>query len=258
MLEPDRFFFVRPQRTASTTLIRRMTHYFGEAAIYPAPSDRRSGDPPGEAATSADRLVEQLTARSDEVRVVAGHFPLSVASLLECELRTFIVLRDPVERTLSWLRQRSRKAAKDLGMSLEDIYNRRGIFRGLWGQNHFTKMLSVTTDELVGGIAGGLRRVHMTPDRLDRAKANLVSLNLVGIQERFEEFCDDLNEHFGWSLGREPRRENTSEPMAVSDAFRERIAVDNAADVEVYQLARRLVDERHPAAPSNRDRPGVR
>jgi hypothetical protein len=109
-------------------------------------------------------------------------------------------------------------------------------------------MLSVTTEEFVGGVFGVLREVQVTPDRLDRAKGNLVSLNLVGIQERFEEFCDDLNEHFGWSLGREPKRENTSEPVEVSDSFRERIASDNAADVELYQRARRLVDERHLAA----------
>jgi hypothetical protein len=112
MLETDRFFFVRPQRTASTTLRLRMARHFGEAAIYPDPSDRRRGDWYGAAAASVDRLRERMAVRGDEVRVVAGHFPLSVASLIACDFRTFTVLRDPVERTLSRLRQRGRRLVR--------------------------------------------------------------------------------------------------------------------------------------------------
>ncbi len=49
-------------------------------------------------------LLERWKARRDEIRVVTGHFPLCVTELLDADFATFTVLRDPVERTLSYLR----------------------------------------------------------------------------------------------------------------------------------------------------------
>jgi hypothetical protein len=240
----DRYFFVRPQRTASTTLRLRMARLFGDAGIYPNGSDYRPTDPYGEAAVSIDRLVERMTVRGDEIRVVAGHFPLCVVGLLGGRFRTFMVLRDPVERTLSSLRHRRREPLKDRDKSLEEIYDKPFRSRGFWGRNHMTKILSLSVEE-ARDIA--LNGVDVTAARLERAKENLRSLDLVGVQERFEEFCNDLNEQFGWSLGDEPRWENPSAPIGVSEAFRARIAEDNAADIELYQLALRLVEERSVA-----------
>ena len=104
-----------------------------------------------------------------------------------------------------------------------------------------TKMLSLTLDE---AREVGRSGVEITPQRLEQAKENLLSLDVVGVQERFEDLCDALNQEFGWGLGREPAWANPSEPVAVSNALRERIAEDNAADIELYQLAQRVVDER--------------
>jgi hypothetical protein len=86
--------------------------------------------------------------------------------------------------------------------------------------------------------------VDITPERLEQAKQNLLSLDVVGVQERFEDFCDDLNREFGWHLGREPAWANPSTAIDVSDAFRQRIAEDNAADVELYDLALKIVEGR--------------
>jgi hypothetical protein len=75
----------------------------------------------------------------------------------------------------------------------------------------------------------------------------------VGLQEHFEDFCDELTARFGWRLGA-PERVNATAEVEVSDSLRTRIAEDNALDVELYEFAKRLVrdarrtDERREAA----------
>ena len=61
-------------------------------------------------------------------------------------------------------------------------------------------------------------------------------IDLVGVQPRFEAFCDELGRRFGWDLG-PPVEANKSTPAPVSDALRSRIALDNALDIEFYEFA---------------------
>ena len=49
-------------------------------------------------------LLERWEARRDEIQVVTGHFPLCTTELLDADFTVITVLRDPVERTLSYLR----------------------------------------------------------------------------------------------------------------------------------------------------------
>jgi hypothetical protein len=63
------------------------------------------------------------------------------------------------------------------------------------------------------------------------------------VQDRFEEFCDELAARFGWKLG-EPMHANRTVPEQVSASFRARIERDNAMDLELYEYARDLVAAR--------------
>jgi hypothetical protein len=64
-------------------------------------------------------------------------------------------------------------------------------------------------------------------------------IDVWGVQESFEDLCDELARRFGWNLGA-PRYANRTTPLAVTDDFRERIARDNALDVELYRYAQGL------------------
>ena len=72
-------------------------------------------------------------------------------------------------------------------------------------------------------------------------------MDALGLQERFEEFCGELEHRFGWDLG-PSQRVNESDRFDVSDGFRARIAEDNAMDVELYEFATRLYEERRAAS----------
>jgi hypothetical protein len=231
----DRFFFVHLQKTAGTTLSRQMKRHFDRAAIYPDASD-------GDIVTcviSVDHLLERWRVRGSEIQVVTGHFPLCTVDLLNADFTTLTLLRDPVERTLSYLRHHQKFTPEDRELPLEAIYDDPFRFHGLV-HNHMVKMFSLTAEEMTDGA---LTRVEFTPPRLEQAKARLTTVDAVGLQERFDEFCEGLVRRFGWRFGA-PERVNRTDPVPVAGSFRARIVADNAMDIELYEFARQLVAER--------------
>lgn len=226
---PTRFLFVHLQKTAGTTLFRRLRHHFGPEAVYPMPEYQGTV----EATLDVDLAVERFRQHRDQIRVVAGHFPLCTAELLGVEVATFTLLREPVERALSFLRHQRQVAPQFAGAPLEEIYAdplcRDGLVR-----NHMVRMLSLTIDEMTDGA---LTQVVVDDARLERAKRNLEQrVDVFGVQEDFERFCDDLSARFGWDLG-PPQLANTTEPAEVPDGLRRQIAHDNEMDAELYRHA---------------------
>ena len=97
----DRYFFVHIMKTAGTAFRRRLMNHFGEAFYPMMPLD---GTDPWVLNTSTDRLHERSAARGDQIRLVAGHFPLRTTELINGGFTTLTIVRDPVERVLSHLR----------------------------------------------------------------------------------------------------------------------------------------------------------
>jgi hypothetical protein len=234
--QEPRFLFVHLQKTGGTALFQRLRDHFGARGVYPTPDEQ--GDV--RAVTDLDFLVDRVPAHGDAIRVVTGHFPLCTTEVLDGDFKTFTVLRDPVERTLSLLRRRQAGDERFEGWALEDIYtdeSLRPIIR-----NHMVKMLSLTKDEL--SSAPLVMEVDFDEARLERAKVNLRDqIDIFGLQEHFDEFCIDISSRFGWDLGT-PRFANRTQRTPVSDGLREQIAEDNAVDRELYDFARQLWEQR--------------
>jgi hypothetical protein len=229
--EPQRFFFVHLQKTGGTALFQRLRECFGPDAVYPGPADRGSV----EAVLSISHLLRRWDDDRGALRVITGHFPFATTAVLGAPFATFTVLRDPIERTLSLLRRRQAIEARFDGLELDAIYEDEALQPII--RNHMVKMLSLRPDELVD--------VPLTEPfvadaaHLDAARQNLAAIDVVGIQERFDDFCGALEARFGWDLGA-PRFANRTTPRPASDELRRRIAVDNARDVELYEHARGL------------------
>ena len=95
-----RFFFAHVQKAAGTSVVFRLRRQFGRARIYPPEAD--SGNVA--AVISTDHLLARWRTDGDTTLVVTGHFPLCTTELLGGGFTTLTVLREPVERTLSYLR----------------------------------------------------------------------------------------------------------------------------------------------------------
>jgi hypothetical protein len=226
----QRFFFAHLQKTAGTALWRRLEQQFEEREVYPGPGD---GDPP-QSVLSVSHLLERWAARHDEIRLVTGHFPLCTTELLGGPFATLTVLRDPVERTLSALRDQHHRSPELAGAPLDEIYDAPVPAPLL--RNHMVKMLSLTVDEMTNGA---LTPIEVTRHHLARAEERLAAVDVVGFQENFDDFCAELTTRFHWDLG-PPVFMNRTTPVAVSDELRARITDDNAADLELYDFARSL------------------
>lgn len=239
--EPRRFFVVHLQKSAGTTLRDRFRATFSSEAIYPNQSDGVVGH----SVISLSNLLERWKARRDELRLIAGHFPLSTVELLDADFVTLSILRPPVERTLSYLRHQKMLNPADRDRSLEEIYDDPFRFTGLI-RNHMTRMFSIGADEMASGD-GVLTDVPDTPARLERAKEGIAGLHGFGLQPCFEEFWDDFAPRYGLELG-EPVHSNRTEPDdGLTEALIARITEDNAADLELYDFAARLYYQRRAA-----------
>jgi hypothetical protein len=243
----QRWFFVHVQKTGGTDLFTRiggdpaipLSHdrWFTETDIYPNATD-------GDVFTvapqlSVDQLLLRWKERRDEISIVLGHFPLCTVELLDADFTTLTVLREPVERTLSYLRHHRRLTPADREKPLEEIYDDPFRYEALL-HNHMVKMFALTTNEMTDGM---LTEIDFTPAHLERAKRQLETVDVIGVQEDFESFCQELEHRYGWPLG-DPFYANRTKPVDVSKAFRDRIAADNAMDAELYEFARQLTRSR--------------
>jgi len=234
-----RWFFVHMHKTAGTALYQRLQEEFPPDAIYPAVADQQAH----QATLHVDLLRRRFDEHGGRLRLITGHFPLCTTELLGVPFVTMTLLRDPIERTLSALRDMRERDSVWRGRPLEEIYADPVRFQCLI-HNHMVKMLSITPEEMTDGFLTVLEldRIH-----LERAKRNLVErIDVWGVQEHFEEFCNELVRRFGWNLGT-ARFANRSKPFDVDAGFRARIAQDNELDVELYRLALELRQERSPA-----------
>jgi hypothetical protein len=240
------------QKTAGTALRVRLMNHFGEVAVYP--SQHRDGTDRPKLVLSTKLLRERLAARGSEIQVITGHFPLCTAEIIGGPLTTMTLLREPVDRTLSYLRHHRDNEPSDRYKRLEEIYEDPLRFHG-FAHNHMTKMLSLTSAEMTDNAM--LTRVDFQEEHLGRAKEALVGIDVVGVQEQFENFCEKLSARFGWDLGAS-EVVNCSTPADVSDEFRARIAEDNKLDIELYEFATRLIASRDDYAYGRRTAPAVR
>ena len=107
--------------------------------------------------------------------------------------------------------------------------------------NHQTKVFAMTTDDKLQSYMDWM---DVDDDRLQIAKANLAKVDLVGVNDRYDDFVAGMRDRFGWTFDEDlPDKRVGSEPWTADDALRRRIAEDNAADVELYEYARELAHE---------------
>jgi hypothetical protein len=236
--DPDeRFFLCHVQKTAGTSLFLGLHRVFHQRELYPNDTD---GDLVVVAPQlSVPQLEKRWAERGHEIRMLTGHFPLCTIELLDAEFTTLTMLREPVERTLSYLRHHRKLTPGEADRPLEDIYEDPFRFDGLI-HNHMVKMFSLTPETMTAGM---LTEVDFTRGHLERACERLATVDHVGLQEDFEGFWNELVEELDWDLGPTAHANRTG-TAEVDEAFRARIAEDNALDVELYEFARRLVADR--------------
>ncbi len=234
--------------------MRTLRETFPLHEIYPhAPEDLRYDDDglDIEHHLRVPYLLSLPPARTAKIRVYIGHFPYVVREMMPVPVRAASVLREPVARTLSLLRQIKRQQPWEdptgrrrpvAELPLEEVYEHPRVF-GPLVQNHQTKIFSMTPAD---DPQTYMDVIDVDEARLARATESLGELDVLGVMDHFDLFVDDVEAAFAWNVVRGARKNVTPEEDLgpVSPAFARRIAADNALDVELYERARALVELR--------------
>jgi hypothetical protein len=246
-----RYFFIHVMKTGGTALATNVSTNFAADEVYPHRaldlSDHSSDNIPLRVLT-IDYLRSLPADRRARIRLYATHFPFVACEMLGGGFHTMTMLREPVDRTTSLLRQFQRyETSADAGDGrtdaprLEEIYERSHVFEPLV-HNHQTKIFSMTVAD---DPKGYMQTIDVDEARLALAKRNLASVDVVGLTEQHADFVNEVAERFGWSLKREVRANSAPDDSPeVSGSFRRRIAADNAIDIEFYEYATQLVASR--------------
>ena len=231
----ERFFFCHIQKAAGTSVRHALDNEFGADAIYPLPED--ADDP--YAYSDVERLRSVLEDRGDQIELIVGHFPFCITDLLGVPLTTFTLLREPVARTLSHLRYQRLVDDRYQGMSMLEAYS---VPQNLFGNlhNQMVKTLGMAAEENTAGI---LTFLPCTELHLERAKAALESMAVVGVQSDYAGFLEDLTDTFGWKVGK-PVRTNTTVSEPVDQSFLDLVARDNHLDAALHDHAAEMEAER--------------
>jgi hypothetical protein len=142
---------------------------------------------------------------------------------------TLTILRDPVERTISHLKQEALPAR-----TLEDAYEDPDVQRRI--ANHQTRMFAFTADD---GIENFATPLEIDERRYQIACDHLAAVDLVGFQDRFDPFLDAIVDRFGW-VKAPVQRVRVSADVPVSAGLRRRIEADSEPDIAFHSYARRV------------------
>jgi hypothetical protein len=259
------FLFLHLMKTGGTTLLAHLEENFPPGTMYPDPRTDPLATYDGLEYGSLDRLRTVGMARRDRVRAYAGHFPHLAVDIVRPDV-TITLLREPVERAVSLLRQvqASEAAPGREPRSLEAIYEQ-DPSRWMLVQDYQVRQFALTADELAA--QGALIDAHF-PDaerpaadvahfvylalddaRLERAVAALESVEVVGLQSDFDGLLDQLWRRYRWRLPAWHRRRVASGAAPAPEALLRRVAQDNAYDVEFHARAVELVRRRSASAP---------
>lgn len=233
-----RYFFAHVMKTGGTTFHAHVMRNFKERAIYPA--EGIDGDKIG-AHVMVPRVLGLTPERKAEVQVFSVHFPIAVAwELRICDLVTLTLLREPVTRTISYLRHIERNRPEFKGWDLEKIYQDEFHFRAML-ENHQSKVFSMRPDDRFKSYMDVFR---VDAARLEAAKQNLERANVVGLTERFGDFLRLVEEDYGWTFSDVPDQNVAPGGHEPRPGFVDRIKEDNVMDMEFYEYGKALVERR--------------
>ncbi len=239
----DRWLFVHVMKTAGTSF-RSMLEQGFDAEIYPTQAELHRH--PRHFYLSAPELLETVASGAIDLsdrRVVCGHYAAALARDLPGSWRVATFLRDPVKRSLSMIAHRHKRATRLARLLKPNVsaWLDREEFVERQIRDYQTKVFALDA-------SGDVNRPYpIDAAGFARAKARLLEADFVGLTERFAESIRLFEGMAGMRFGSPPHR-NKSPGYAASEAEIARIRTLVPHDIELYDLARKKLDQALAAA----------
>lgn len=265
-----RIFYIHIMKTGGASLSLAMDPSFSPEERYP---DAPDVDDVMTAKASIEALRTLPAERLARIRRFSVHMPFFVSQLVGPDVTTLTMLRAPVARVVSHLKQVKRTNPTFESMTLEEIYDIPWLFHSYF-DNYQAKAFSMSAYDLVTLLDPDERNYRLaqygnhtynasTPEaemlkavlyavgwdapindkRLAIAKANLERVDILGFLDRFEELLSTLEREYGLDIQR-CAPTNTGHEEATSPDLLARIEKDNQYDMELYRYAQTLWAQR--------------
>lgn len=232
-----RFFFIHVMKTGGSTFRQHILANFPRHQLYPMGGGHKDLI---RANLDVDYVMSLPRDELDRIRVFSGHFPYAFRDMLEFETTALTILRDPVARTISYLKHCKRYHPHHRELGLDEIYDDPFYFK-CFVKNFQSKLFCIGHgDEKIHGMID----IEVDDARLEVAKDNLAKVDIIGLTENYSAFLADVEDRLGWKCEAGRDRRVSTETWEVSDKVRKRIIADNAADIEFYNHAKALHAQR--------------
>jgi hypothetical protein len=178
----------------------------------------------------------------ERIRLATGHIPYGLHDDLPGRHSYFTVLREPIDRVVSFyyfVRQNDAHYLHDFASTVD---------LGLAGfmRSGASVMLDNAQTRLISGVWSQVPYGELSPDALELAKRRLRDrFDVVGLAERFDETLLILGRRYGWKH-LYYRRQNVTARRPQVDALdpeqRRAVAEHNRLDQQLYQYAQELFE----------------
>jgi hypothetical protein len=241
---PSAAIFLHIPRTAGTTLNDILDRQC-------LPSERWAlGPQVQEALRHLETTPAEERAR---IRIAYGHMPYGLHRLLPGNPRYFTILRDPIDRTISFYHY----VTEENDHYLHDFTQ----VTALTLADFIASRVTTTVDNFgVRMLSGAWHDVpfgELTTDHLELAQENLRNMAVVGLTERFDETLLLLRKAFGWGDVTYERLNVTAHrPRVAEISAADRLAAEsvNILDAALYQegavIFAKAIAEQGPSFPA--------
>jgi hypothetical protein len=187
---------------------------------------------------------------------VMSHVAGYLLPALERPVDALVLVREPVDRTLSFYHAKQRRRASRSFRALELVYADAAADRLSRKRDHWEQFFNWQSRSLLSvfhDVDGLAISAGPPPDAdvwRERLRDIVNRVFLVGVQDQFAEYVDSLARRFGWRAFVPRSKVNAERPPAseVSPELRETILAYNWLDAELYELARQAQERREGVA----------
>ncbi len=225
--------FLHIPKTAGTTLHRIIERQYAPEEMYSV------GLVDGHSVAHLQQMEE---AQRAGIRMFRGHMGFGVHQYLPGPTTYFTVLRDPVDRVISYYYFIRRTASH----YLHDFISEGEIDLKSFIESKAHVMIDNAQTRVISGVWHGPKFGQCSPEMLERAKQHLQDeFAVIGLTERFNETLLLLSKTFGWrhlyytrkNVSRKrPRKEDLS-----GDTL-DAVIRANRLDMELYEFGKRLFE----------------
>jgi hypothetical protein len=217
----QRFYFIHIPKTGGTSLHALLENQVDLQELYPPRRFQKANQPP-------------------DHQLVSGHFPYWFCKKIDKEFDQAFkvtILRDPVERYLSFLRYRRRNRPELQNLDLEFIHNNPSLDKTVDFGSDKTFKFDRGANRMCAFLASDLNLEGRA--LLESAKKSLETFDVVLFLENFESDVTRLCQMIGIDpLSQETPHLNTTTSQEVSPEFIEIIKKYNDLDIELYEYAK--------------------